>query len=80
MAKITNSKKSTYSQEHVLEISYEIFNLSIEKKYQLIPFVHSLLFCVEALQKGYGISHQDIAHMKRLCRNYISENEIEIKK
>jgi hypothetical protein len=68
----TNEKKQSapYTIKDALEITDEIFKLSKDKDYNVGAFVHGLIFALEYAQVSYSIPQQQIAGIKRDCRQY----------
>ena len=68
----TNEKKQSapYTIQDALEITDEIFKLSKDKDYNVGAFVHRLIFALEYAQVSYSIPQQQIAGIKRDCRQY----------
>ena len=59
-----------YTIEDALKITDEIFKLSKENKYNVGAFVHGLIFALEYAQFSFNIPQQQIAGIKRDCRQY----------
>ena len=69
--KLNQEKQSMpYTIEDALKITDEIFKLSNENKYNVGAFVHGLIFALEYAQFSYNIPQQQIAGIKRDCRQY----------
>jgi len=70
-----NQKKESlpYKIEDAMKITDEIFKLSKEKEYNVGAFVHGLIFALEYTQFSYNIPQQQIAGIKRDCRQYFKE-------
>jgi hypothetical protein len=64
---------SSYTMRDVLKITDDIFQLSKEKKYNTGAFVHGLIFSLEFAQQSYHIPPQQLAEIKRDCRQYVDE-------
>ena len=71
----TEPEKSSvqYTIEDAMKVTDAIFNLSKENKYNPGAFVHGLVFALEVAQQSYNIPHQQIANIKRGCRQYFKE-------
>lgn len=74
--KTTENKQSApYSIQDALQITDEIFKLSKDKDYNVGAFVHGLIFALEYAQFSYNIPQQQIAGIKRDCRQYFKNIE-----
>jgi len=62
-----------YTIEDAMKITDDIFKLSKEKEYKVGAFVHGLVFALEFAQQSYKIPQQQIAGIKRDCRQYFKE-------
>ena len=72
--KPTQEKRSApYTIEDAMKITDDIFKLSKEKEYKVGAFVHGLVFALEFAQQSYKIPQQQIAGIKRDCRQYFKE-------
>lgn len=65
--------KSSYTIEDAMKITDEIFKLNKDKNYNPGAFIHGLIFALELTQQSYNIPQQQIAQIKRGCRNYFNE-------
>ena len=72
--------KTSYTVEEALKIADDIFNLGKDKKYNIGAFVHGILFAQEYVIHTYKIPQQQIAMIKRDCRQYFKGIENETKK
>ena len=70
-----NKKQTTYKIEDAMKIADEILKLSSENKYNVGAFVHGLIFAQEYAIHAFKIPQQQIATIKRDCRNYLKELE-----
>ena len=68
-----NKQSSTYTIKEAIQIADEIFKLSKDKKYNLGAFIHGLVFAIEYAQHSFKIPQQQMAAIKRDCRNYFKE-------
>jgi len=74
--KLNQEKHSMpYTIKDALKITDDIFMLNKENKYNLGAFVHGLIFALEYAQFSYNIPQQQIAGIKRDCRNYLKNIE-----
>ena len=64
------NKPMPYTIEDALKITDDIFKLSKDNKYNVGAFVHGLIFALEYAQFSFNIPQQQIAGIKRDCRNY----------
>ena len=64
-----------YTIQDALKITDEIFKLSKDNKYNVGAFVHGLVFALEYAQFSYQIPQQQIAGIKRDCRQYFKNIE-----
>ena len=65
-----DKKPMSYTIEDALKITDDIFKLSKENKYNMGAFIHGLIFALEYAQFSFNIPQQQIAGIKRDCRNY----------
>jgi hypothetical protein len=65
----------SYTVGDAIKIADDIFNLNKEKKYNPGAFIHGLIFALEYAQYSYRIPHQQLALIKRDCRNYFKNIE-----
>jgi hypothetical protein len=70
-----DGKKTTlpYTIEDAIKITDEIFKLRNDKNYNIGAFIHGLIFALEYAQVSYKIPHQQIAGIKRDCRQYFKQ-------
>lgn len=66
---------SPYTIKDALKITDDIFKLSKENKYNVGAFVHGLVFALEYAQFSYNIPQQQLAGIKRDCRQYLKHIE-----
>ena len=66
---------SHYTVEDAMKVADDIFKLSKEKNYKVGAFIHGLIFALEYAQFSYNIPQQQIAGIKRDCRNYLKNIE-----
>ena len=76
----TEKNKTSYSVEDALKVADDIFNLGKEKEYSIGAFVHGILFAQEYVIHTYKIPQQQIAMIKRDCRQYFKGIENPTKK
>jgi len=67
---------NSYTVGDAIKIADEIFKFSKEKEYNLGAFIHGLVFALEYAQHSYKIPNQQIALIKRDCRKYFKEIEV----
>ena len=65
--------KTSYTIEDAMKITDEIFKLNKDRNYNPGAFIHGLIFALELTQQSYNVSQQQIAQIKRSCRNYFNE-------
>ncbi len=70
-----NKQSAPYTVQDALQITDEIFKLSKDKDYNVGAFVHGLIFALEYAQFSYNIPQQQIAGIKRDCRQYFKNIE-----
>ena len=70
-----DKKQTSYKIEDAMKIADEILKLSTEKKYNIGAFVHGLIFAQEYAVNAFKIPQQQIATIKRDCRNYLKQIE-----
>ncbi len=71
----SKQKKASYKVEDAMKIADEILKLSNENKYNVGAFIHGLVFTLEYAIYSYNVPQQQIAAIKRDCRNYLKEME-----
>jgi hypothetical protein len=64
-----------YTIKDALKITDDIFKLSKENKYNVGAFVHGLVFALEYAQHSFNIPQQQLAGIKRDCRQYFRDIE-----
>lgn len=74
--KVDQDKKSPpYTIQDALKITDDIFKLSKDNDYNVGAFIHGLVFALEYAQFSYKIPQQQIAIIKRDCRQYFRDIE-----
>jgi len=74
--KVNQDKKSPpYTIQDALKITDDIFKLSKDNDYNVGAFIHGLVFALEYAQFSYKIPQQQIAIIKRDCRQYFRDIE-----
>lgn len=71
----SKQKKASYKVEDAMKIADDILKLSNEKKYNVGAFIHGIVFTLEYAIQSYNVPQQQIAAIKRDCRNYLKEME-----
>ena len=80
--KTKNEKKdgsTHYTVKDAFKIADDVLKLSKDKEYHLGAFVHGLIFTLEYIQQSYNIPQQQLAIIKRDCRQYIKEIDTNVK-
>ncbi len=67
------NNKNTYTIKDAMKVTDDIFNLSKEKDYHPGAFIHGLIFALEYVQSTYKIPKQQIAQIKRDCKQFFNE-------
>lgn len=76
---MVEKKATSYAVEDAIKIADEIMKLAKEKKYDLGPFIHGLIFAQEYAIFSYKVPQQQIAMIKRDCRKYFENINIQKK-
>ena len=64
---------SSYTMDDAMQVTDAILKLTDENKYKVGAFVHGMILAEEYAQMMYHIPQQQIAQIRRDCRNYIRE-------